>query len=56
MTTRSNKGISVDYSNDDWYTDIYQYHTNQKLPLPIDRTQHVLIKMQAKYYEYHSLT
>lgn len=28
MVTRSEKSEPVDYSNDDWYTDIYHYYTN----------------------------
>ncbi len=37
MTTQSKKGIPVNYSDDNWYADIYHYYTNQKFLLPVDR-------------------
>ena len=56
IITRSKKGISVNYSDNDWYADIYYYYINQEFPLPVDRTQYALMKRQAKYYRYDSFT
>ena len=47
--TRSEKSEPVDYSNDNWYSDIYHYYTNQQ-SLSVDRTRHAVIKKQAQYY------
>ena len=55
MVTRSEKSEPVDYSNDDWYADIYHYYTNQQ-SLSVDRTRYAVVKRQAQYYRYDSFT
>lgn len=54
MVTRLEKSELVDYSNDDWYTDIYHYYINQQFLL-VDRIEYAIIKKQAQYYQYNSL-
>lgn len=49
MTTRSQKGALIDYSNDDWYTDIYYYYIN-KQSLLVDCIYDIVTKKQAQYY------
>ena len=55
MATRSLKGVPVDYSNDDWYADVYHYYTNQQSS-SVDRVRYAVTKKQAQYYRYDSLT
>ncbi len=51
MANRSQNSVLVDYSNDDWYSGVYHYYTNQQ-SLSLDRVRHTVIKKQAKYYPY----
>ena len=56
MTTQSKKDIPVNYSDDNWYADIYHYYTNQEFSLSINRIRQALIKKKAKYYRCDALT
>ena len=55
MGTQSQKGIPIDYANDDWYADIYCYYTNQQSSA-VGHLRHAVTKKQAQYYRYDSLT
>ena len=55
MGTQSQKGITIDYANNDWYADIYCYYTNQQSSA-VGHLRHAITKKQAQYYQYNSLT
>lgn len=54
MASQLEKGIFVDYSNDNWYSDIYYYYTNQQSSL-VHYARFNVIKKEAWYYWYDSL-
>ena len=51
----SQKDITIDYANNDWYADIYYYHINQQSSV-VSHLRHAVTKKQAQDYRYDSLT